>query len=533
MAEQKILTYSLEGRGGESLYSFLYSQIKGDIEAGRLAFGQKLPSKRRLAQHLGISVITVENAYAQLVAEGYVNARARSGYYVSLGNYAQAPHINSRPHHLHASTNSHPHSGDVLGNSPSAARSEVLAHGVPECAQNTVDIRADLRSNAMPTGVFPYKRWAKTVRDVLSQTEETQILAQVDPCGAPALREQIASYLYEFRGMDVDPQQIVVAAGAQTLYSLLIQLLGRHRSYAVEDPGYWRLTEIYQANAVSLTYVPLDDDGIRTDILQLMDVDVAHVMPSHQFPTGTVTSISRRYELLAWAAQRQRYLIEDDYDVEFRLAGRPIPSLFGMDATGSVIYVNTFSKSLGSMFRIGYMVLPMPLAQRFRKEFSFYSGTVSTIEQLTLARFIETGAYERHINRLRGKYRAIRDSLLGEIAASGLGELCAVKGQDAGLHFELRVEVPAAEDAICERMLARGVRLMPMNRFYQKIDDNQRESRFVVSYGSLAESEIPYVVDSLSEAVRELREGCVLRSEGRSASETAMSPRSGQNLTDL
>ncbi|MFC5370442.1 PLP-dependent aminotransferase family protein [Arcanobacterium bovis] len=495
MAERQILTYTLEERGAESLYSFLYNQIKSDIQRGRIAAGQKLPSKRRLAQHLGVSVITVENAYAQLVAEGYVDAQVRRGYFVnSLGNYLDSP-----ANHQSNSVSSRARLLNYAENDDDAARA------TSDTAGKSVEIRADLCSNTMPTGVFPYKTWAKTMREVVAQTEECEILAQLDPCGAPILRERIAQYLHEFRGMEVDPRQIVVAAGAQTLYNLLIQLLGRNQAYAVEDPGYSRLTDIYRANDVQLAHVPLDDDGIRTDILQLMGANIAHVMPSHQYPTGIVTSISRRYELLAWAAQEGRYLIEDDYDAEFRLAGRPIPSLFGMDTTDSVIYINTFSKSLGAMFRMGYMVLPMHLAQRFRHELSFYSGTVSTIEQLTLARFIQTGAYDRHINRLRSMYRTIRDSLLGELGASGLGDLCGVKGQDAGLHFELRIEVLAAEDAICERMLARGIRLMPMNRFYQKIDDNQRESRFVVSYGALVASEIPYVVNCLSEVVHELQ----------------------------
>ncbi len=495
MAASQMLTYVLDERGEETLTSFLYGQIRHDIQSGHLQAGQKLPSKRKLAKHLGISVITVEAAYVQLVSEGYLVARPRSGFFVvdlGIGGNGIADRL---PIATPAcATNIRPNTLDLGKSSASTGRAQIKTS-------------IDLATNTMPIGVFPYKTWAKTLRDVLASNSERTIIDQVDPFGSEILRAQIAQYLRSWRGMDVDPNNIVVAAGSQTLYYLLIQLLGRHRIFAVEDPGYPRLTDIYRTNDVHLAHVPLDSNGIRVDLLSLMGADVAHVMPSHQFPTGVVTSISRRYELLAWASQAQDHvLVEDDYDAEFRLAGKPIPTLFGMDTTQSVVYINTFSQSLGGIFRIGYMVLPPLLAQEFRERLSFYSGTVSAIEQLTLARFIETGAYGRHINRLRCAYRNIRDELLVGLKESSIASVVKVSGEDAGLHFELELDLDVPTGDLVAAVARRGVQLVPMANFYQKLDDSKERCRFVLNYGSLKSESIPTVIAALEESVHEVAE---------------------------
>ncbi len=357
-------------------------------------------------------------------------------------------------------------------------------------------------------GLFPYALWARTVREVLAEASEQSLLREAAPTGSPRLRAALASYLHDVRGMEVDPSQIVVGAGAQMLYNLIVQLLGRDRRYAVENPGYPRLTHIYQVNDVPLSHVPLDRSGISMEGLRGSGASVAHVMPSHQYPTGLVTSVGRRYELLAWAnepcvggryiveddydcefrlagqpipalqsvdatgrviyantfakslgpAFRGRYIVEDDYDCEFRLAGQPIPALQSVDATGRVIYANTFAKSLGPAFRLGYMVLSPHLSREFEERLGFYSCTVSAIEQLALARFIERGDYERHVSRTRSHHRALRDNLVQALRGSSLGDRLVIQGADAGLHFLLGVRgVQGSDRGLAEKARRLGL----------------------------------------------------------------------------
>ena len=346
--------------------------------------------------------------------------------------------------------------------------------------------------------------------------------------------------------MEVDPDCIVVGAGSQVLYNWLVQLLGRNLHYGVEDPGYLRLSRIYEANNVELSHIPLDENGIDMASVVESGTDVLHLMPSHQFPTGIVTSIGRRYELLGWAsAKGNRYLVEDDYDCEFRLTGRPIPSLQSIDATGKVIYANTFTKSLGPAFRIGYLVLPPALADRFRRELGFYSCTVSAIDQLALARFIESGDYERHVNRLRTHYRSVRDALVSAFQTSSFSERVSIEEQDAGIHFIMGISTdiktpevrnsalqghamryrfddvaaenandchqpagPAAESRwereFVDAAQGRGVHIVPLSLFYSKSAAAERGPvrRFLVSYGGIELDSVEPAVAVLEYAVR-------------------------------
>ncbi len=438
-----MLTYALEHRGEDSLYAYLYKCIRRDIEAGVIDAHEKLPSKRALARHLGVSLITVEGAYAQLAAEGYVYALERKGYFASPLDVGAAP--------------------------DRAERLRTKRTAAPETAPRRTPqpLLADFTGSAVAPGLFPYSSWAKTVREALSEESEQTLLGASSAAGSLRLRETLATYLAGFRGMRVDPSQIVVGAGAQTLYNLIVQLLGRNRRFAVEDPGYPRLTQIYRSNDVPLSHVPMDESGISLEGLRLCGADICHIMPSHQFPTGLVTPISRRYELLGWASECEaRCIVEDDYDCEFRLAGKPISPLQAIDAAECVIYTNTFTKSLGPAFRIGYMVLPMRLAALFEEKLGFYSCTVSAIDQLALARFIENGDYERHVNRMRSHYRTIRNELIDALKATTLADRIAIEAQDSGLHFILGIESESTEEALAHAALVHGVALAPLSRFY-------------------------------------------------------------------
>ena len=262
----------------------------------------------------------------------------------------------------------------------------------PACMMST-----DRSSDALsPSALEAARLWQSALRATLASEDEREIFSPAPAQGTARLRRAIAQHLHGTRGMNVDPNNIVIGAGAQLLDTMLVQLLGADKVYAVEDPGYLRLTRIYQAMGCKVRHIPLDDEGVDLSTLQKSGTDVLHLMPSHQYPTGLVTSIARRYALLSWAAERPgRYLIEDDFDCEFRLAGKPIPALASIDAAQSVIYTNTFSKSLSSALRLAYMVLPDELMERFRHNLGFYASSVSSVDQVALARLLEPRARAR------------------------------------------------------------------------------------------------------------------------------------------
>lgn len=450
-----MLDYDLSARGDCSLYDYLYQQVRDDILRGAIASGQRLPSKRALAQHLGVSVVTVEAAYAQLVAEGYVRSRARSGYFACEVPAGIVPMTG------------------VGADVPSAP---------------AVDDGADLTSSSAFSGDAA-RLWARALRHTLASEPEEEAFAPAPAQGSLRLRRAIASHLRATRGLAVDPACVVVGAGAQMLDVMISQLVGIGREFAVEDPGYVRLTRIYEACGQLVRHVPLDEQGVRADALG--DADVLHLMPSHQFPTGRVTSISRRYELLGWAAARDgRWLVEDDYDCEFRLSGRPVPALLSIDADGSVIYTNTFSKSLGSALRLAYMVLPAELMGRYERELGFYSSTVSSVQQVTLARILESGEYERHVARVRKRCRDVRDALASALRSRADAERIRIEEADAGLHAVLAVEGVRDVDAVVRRATELGIPeggIVPMRRFLwdeaNGFDDGA--ARFVVAYDAL------------------------------------------------
>ena len=413
-----MLDYNLEQRGEASLYEYVYQQIRDDIVAGRIAAGEHLPSKRAFASHLGISVITIENAYSQLLAEGYICSKPRRGYYAC--ELPEAPVLASAETELDR-------------DSAPAGLNAHDADGQPE--QFTP---------LSPSALEAARLWQSALRATLTSEDEREIFSPAPAQGTARLRRAIAHHLRGTRGMNINPDNIVIGAGAQLLDTMLVQLLGTDKIYAVEDPGYLRLTRIYQAMGCKVRHIPLDGEGVDLGALQNAGADVLHLMPSHQYPTGLVTSIARRYALLSWAAERSgRYLIEDDFDCEFRLAGKPIPALASIDAAQSVIYTNTFSKSLSSALRLAYMVLPDELMERFRRELGFYASSVSSVDQVALARLLESGDYERHVNRVRVRAREVRDGLAAIVRKAFPAGEVSIEHADAGLYCVL---APASEN---------------------------------------------------------------------------------------
>lgn len=462
-----MLTYALENRGTDTLYEYLYKQIKKDILSKKLVAGEKLPSKRMLAKNLNVSTITIENAYSQLAAEGYIYSIPKSGFYVT------------------------DISSDFIEPQPPKT---VKQHEMREEKKNAYF--ADFVSNSTAENAFPFSIWTKLIKEVMAENSK-ELLSRSPSNGVYALREAIAGYLYQFRGMDVEPERIIIGAGTEYLYGLIIQLLGYDRCYAVEDPGYQKISRIYEAQNVTCKFVAMDESGINIEALEQSGADILHISPAHHFPTGLVTPISRRYELLSWASrQEERYIIEDEYDSEFRLVGKPVPTLESIDVGENVIYINTFSKSLSSTIRISYMVLPESLMKRYNEKLSFYACTVSNIEQYTLARFIKEGWLEKHINRMRNYYREQRDRILACIRKHINPEKIRIREENSGLHFLLEIDTKYSDERLRKNAEANGIHISFLSQYYRN-PENARNHTLIINYSGI-------VAEDIEEAVKRL-----------------------------
>ncbi len=478
-----MLTYSFTDIGPDSLYMHLYKCIKNDILDGKLEPGTKLPSKRAFAKNLGISSITVENAYGQLLAEGYIFSLQRKGFYVT-----ELPRVMEKAQEEDTKKNIKCHALDEN-----------------ETLNGICDI--DLVSNCMHHDNFPFSIWARLMREVI--TGKSSALMQKSPWGGiMELRSAISLHLKQFRNMEVAPEQIIIGAGTEYLYGLIIQLLGYDKVYAVENPGYKKIAQIYKANNVACKYIPIDSSGIIVDELKKRGADVAHISPSHHYPTGIVTPISRRYDILGWASSgSSRYIIEDDYDSEFRLAGRPMPALQSIDVMERVIYINTFTKSLAPTIRISYMILPKRLLELFYEKLGFYSCTVSNFEQYTLAEFIKGGYFEKHINRMRNYYRNIRNELMKRIKASPLADKCEISEEEAGLHFLLDIHTDMQDEEFIDICRENRINVSCLSQYYNEDKDDVdmrnsiKQHTLIMNYSGLKYDDIDTVIEILCRVI--------------------------------
>ena len=461
-----MLTYSFTNRGNTPLYDYLYQCIKSDILHGKLKAEEKLPSKRSLAQHLKVSVITVENAYAQLIVEGYIYAIQKRGYYISA----------------------------LEEGIPNVLPKKIVS---TESKEPQREWFFDLKTNRISAAHFPFSIWSKLMREVLSE-QDTQLLKAIPYNGVEKLREVIAEYLYHFRGMSVSAGQIIVGAGTEYLYNLLIQLLGRSHIYAVENPGYQKIAKIYKSNDISCRSIDMDEYGLSVAKLKASDASVVHISPSHHYPTGIVMPIGRRQELLGWAnAKKNRYIIEDDYDSEFRFAGRPIQTLQSIDENQRVIYINTFSKSIAPSIRISYMVLPPGLVSVYREKLGFYSCTVPSFEQYTLAKFIGGGYFEKHINRMKKFYRTQRDRVIKAIEESAFHNIVQILEENAGLHFLLKVDTDKSDTEIVRAAAEADIKISCLSE-YLHTPDARFAHTILINYSGIDSSRLPEAMERLS-----------------------------------
>ena len=449
------LTISLDTHSRIPLYEQIYDYIKTDIQSGRIPYGEKLPSTRFLSKHLEVSRSTVELAYEQLLSEGYIESVPYKGFFV-----AQIDEL----YHLKKDKPQ-----------PQKERKEARRY------------RYDFTPNGVDLKSFPYNVWRKLSKDILMD-DRTELFRSGDSQGEYGFRSAICSYLYQARGVDCTPDQIIVGAGSDYILMLLGMILGMDHTIAFEDPTYKQAYRMAGGMSYNCIPVSMDKNGMKVTELEKSGADIAYVTPSHQYPTGVIMPIRRRMELLKWACEAQgRYIVEDDYDSEFRYKGKPIPALKGYDASDKVIYLGTFSKSIAPAIRLSYMVLPKPLLEAYEQKARFVNSTVSKVDQLIVQKFIEEGYYERHLNKTRALYKSRHDVLIEELRP--MADICTISGENAGVHLLLTFQNGMTEEELIDRAAKEDIRVYGLSDY--RIKENCKEkATILLGYANLTEEQI-------------------------------------------
>lgn len=461
------LAINLKPDGKTPLYEQIYDYIRSEIRDGHITSGEKLPSTRALSRCLEVSRSTVELAYEQLLSEGYIEAQPYRGYFAAQidGLYQLRPRNQS------------------VRKTDTKEEKQYLYDFTP----NGVDLKS-----------FPYNVWRKLSKECLMD-DRAELFRLGCPQGEWGLRNAISSYLHQARGVNCTPEQIIVGAGNDYLMMLLCTVIGTKHRVALENPTYRQAYRLFENLSCEVCTVDMDAKGMRADGLEASGADIAFVMPSHQYPLGTVMPIKRRMELLGWAdGDHERYIIEDDYDSEFRYKGKPIPALQGYDGTGRVIYIGTFSKSIAPAIRMSYMVLPERLCRLYEERCGFISSTVSKVDQLILQRFIEEGYYERHLNKMRALYKSRHDTLL-----AALREWEAdfeISGENAGVHLLLHFHDGRSEDELIRLAAEKGVKVYGLSEYYVEGSKEKEETVILLGYANMKEEKIKDAVALLKKA---------------------------------
>ncbi|MGE7660549.1 PLP-dependent aminotransferase family protein [Peribacillus sp. NPDC097197] len=444
------------------LYEQLYSHIKTEIVNGRLPFGTKLPSKRKLAEFLHISQNTVETAYEQLCAEGYVEVIPRKGYYIQT--------------------------------------SEDLEYTQPVNApvEKTVNKKNDFLFHFHPSQIdtenFPFEKWRKYTKNTIDISNQ-ELLLLGDPQGEYELRCEIAHYLYHSRGVQCVPEQIIIGAGLEIILQQLILLFDKKTVYGVEDPGYHLILRLLKGYPNDVYPLEVDEEGVKVDRIDQSNIDVLYITPSHHFPYGTVLSVNRRTRLLNWAQETEnRYIIEDDYDSEFRYSGKTIPSLQSLDAGDKVIYLGSFSKSLIPSIRVSYMVLPLALLEKHKEELSFYHSTVSRIDQHILTQFMREGDFEKHLNRMRKVYRRKLEKVLELFKP--LHQQITIIGERSGLHVVLIVKNGMNEEDLILRASNAHIKIYGLST-YSIQHKKESPPKIILGFAGIPEKELEKAIQLL------------------------------------
>lgn len=461
----ELLTFAFSDNKYKPLYYQLYNYIKTEIQNGNIKYNDKLPSKRKLASHLKISLNTVETAYEQLIEEGYVTSIERKGYFV-----AKIDNL-------------------LIFESPTKTI-------VTEKKLKNKSIKYNFSYEGVDKHSFPFSTWRKITREVINEYDTT-ILNSTEPQGCYYLRENIANYLKQSRGISCSANDIILSSGTEYLFYILFQLLNEKYIYGIENPGYEKLNLLFSSNRVNYLPINIDKDGMIPEEILLSKVNIICITPAHQFPTGVIMPINRRVQLLNWVNEKEdRYIIEDDYDSEFKYGSRPIPALKGLSNSNKVIYIGNFSKSLSPGIRISYMVLPKELMYRYKTELPFMTCPIPTISQKVLTKFMEEGYFARHLNRMRVIYRRKREVLLN--CLSKYKEHFKVVGADAGLHITIEVNNGMTEEELIISAENFGVKVYGLSTYY--IDKNKDTRKILLGYANMTENEIKNGMELLFKA---------------------------------
>lgn len=476
------LAIPLDGGTKIPLYEQIYEYIKKEIQSGGIRCGDRLPSTRALARNLDVSRSTVELSYGQLLSEGYIETKPRKGFFA-----AQVEELVRIER-----------TADVWEETPGGKRETY---------------RYDFSPSGIDLQSFPHNTWRKLSREVLLE-DGTELFKLGDSQGEYPLRRAICEYLHHARGVSCTPGQIVVGAGNDYLMLLLANLLGRRR-YAFETPTYKQAFRLFEKLSCEVCTVPMDKAGMNVEALTGSGAEIAYVMPSHQYPLGIVMPIQRRMELLRWAARGERYIIEDDYDSEFRYKGKPIPALQGFDGNGTVIYLGTFSRSIAPAIRMSYMVLPEKLLRLYQREYQFLSSTVPKVDQRIVERFLSQGYYERHLNKMRALYKSRHDVLLNSLKP--LLPVGKISGEHAGMHLLLTMQNGMSEEEVLRIASENGIRLYGLSAC--ETEETSREGHTVLlGFANLPEEDIREGAELLTRQLLEAdKRGCrpQMTAEGR------------------
>ena len=462
------LTMNLKTDSKVPLYEQIYNYRKSDIQNGRISYGEKLPSTRALARHLEISRSTAELAYEQLLSEGYIESEPCRGYFVAKID-------------------------ELYQIRPAKTPTEEKKEQKPR-------YRYDFTPNGVDLKSFPYNAWRKLSKDILTD-DKTELFRSGESKGELGFRQAICNYLHQARGVNCTPGQVIVGAGSDYILMLLGMILGREHVVAFENPTYKQAYRLFRGLAYKTVPVGMDKNGMKVTELSDSGADIAYVTPSHQYPTGIIMPIGRRMELLKWAKEEpDRYVIEDDYDSEFRYTGRPIPTLQSIDDRGRVIYLNTFSQTISPSMRLGFLVLPPRLLERYRQELGFYACTVPALEQHVLTRFIAGGHYERHLSRMRKEYRDRRSATISAFRASPLASHVTFSEEGAGLHFLLRLDTNRSDEELRRLTAEAGIRLSFLSE-YAAVPDPRFAHTLVINYAGLSQSDLEEALQLLTDVL--------------------------------
>lgn len=480
------LTISLDTKSKTPLYEQIYHYIKHEIQTGQIRSGDKLPSTRALCRYLEVSRSTVELAYEQLMSEGYVEAEPCRGFFAT----------------------------DVDG--LYQLKRPVTIHKDEDMAKYKKS-PYDFTPNGVDLNSFPYNIWRKLSRESLLD-DRAELFRLGNPQGEYGLRSAICSYLHQARGVNCDPEQVIIGAGNDYLLMLLATVIGQEHKIAFENPTYRQAYRLLEKLSFPICTVDMDSRGMSVAKLEASGADIAFVMPSHQYPLGIVMPIKRRLELLRWAGRQEgRYIIEDDYDSEFRYKGKPIPALQGYDSQERVIYIGTFSKAIAPAIRMSYLVLPQPLLKRYQERSRFLNSTVSKVDQLILEKFIGDGYFERHLNKMRALYKSRHDTLLSclkgilcrketdsphgtrtEGSLKEKAERFRISGEHAGVHLLLHVLNGMQEEELIRRAERRGVKVYGLSEYYVKPRPDA-PATILLGYANMSEEKIVEAVKILAE----------------------------------